>query len=182
MGIAAEAQNNAKKHSRVRRNADGTISELERTNDKMITKRSLKEIPNGERIVISRTIYLMDLQGRPRSSKIFDGVGKELFKIRYGYSKVTGLLVAEDMFDSQVNKVDDQGRTIPVQRLYYKYDPQGRRSKPFAFTFTKGKRVEEGVFAGHIKDRMDKQKILDEKSGNTIDRELQEFYNESKDK
>jgi len=163
MGIAAEAQNNAKKHSRVRRNADGTISELERTN-------------------ISRTIYLMDLQGRPRSSKIFDGVGKELFKIRYGYSKVTGLLVAEDMFDSQVNKVDDQGRTIPVQRLYYKYDPQGRRSKPFAFTFTKGKRVEEGVFAGHIKDRMDKQKILDEKSGNTIDRELQEFYNESKDK
>jgi len=161
----AVAQVTKQKLSRVRKNADGSVTELERTSDTLVTKRNLIEKANGERVTRSRTIYVIDRKGRPRSCIIYDGQGTELFRVRYGYLKTTGQLIAEDMFDSKVNTTDPKtGKRIPVQRLYYKYDAQGRRSKPFAFNYKKGKKVEE-VFSGHIKERLEKIGGLSEKGG-----------------
>jgi len=149
-----------------RRNADGTVSELKRINENVITKRTLKEIVNGERVLISRTIYLMDFQGRPRSSKIFDAKGKELFKIRYGYSKESDRLLAESVFTSQANKTDDQVLSLPILHLYHQYDAKGRRRLPVY------SRIANGKNAPSIQQRMKKYNIIHKENGSTIDHKL----------
>jgi len=144
-----------KKLVRVKRNADGTITELEEVDKRTIVRRTLKEKANKERIISSKSTYIMDGNRVLRNCKIADGQGNILFIIRYGYDKNTGRLIAEAMFDAKAQHFNKDGNPIPVQRLYYKYDPQGQRSKPFSITAVGDKKVEEFTsWKPHLKERM----------------------------
>lgn len=154
------AQSNGKKLVRVKQNADGTTTELEMKDAQTIVRRTLTEKSNGERIIGSQTIYIKSRDGLLRNAKISDGSGKPIFKIRYGYHKVTGKLILEELFDAEGDRRNEKGQIIPLQRLYYKYDPHGNRSKPYAITTTDNGRVENfAAWNKHIAERMDKHKL-----------------------
>ena len=90
------------------------------------------------------TTYKMDSSGNPRGCKIRDGQGQELFKVSYGYHKVTGLLVEELMFDSRVKRINkDTGKEQPVQKIAYLYDAEGKRSAPIVYNYLPGKTFEQ---------------------------------------
>lgn len=89
-------------------------------------------------------IYKMDSNGNPLGCKIRDGQNQELFKVSYGYHRVTGLVVEELMFDSRVKRINkDTGKEMPVRRLVYLYDAEGKRSAPIAYNFLPGKTYQE---------------------------------------
>lgn len=145
------------KLSRVKRNADGTITELREVDRQTILRETLHEKRNGERIISSKATYIIDLQDRARSCIIADGKGRPIFKVIYGYHRSTGQLIAESMYDVRVDRLNKKGQKIPVQRLYYKYDAQGNRSKPFAITSQNGKEVHKTTgWNKHIKERLDR--------------------------
>ena len=151
------AQKQKKHLARVKRNADGTITELKEIDDRTIERTTLREKSNKERIVSSKSIYVMDDNGVLRECKISDGQGKLLFTVRYGYNRSTGRLIAEAMFDERAKNYNEKGQEIPVQRLYYKYNAHGQRSKPFAITSVGKKRVEEVTsWNKHIQERLNK--------------------------
>ena len=90
------------------------------------------------------TTYKMDSNGNPLGCKIRDGQNQELYKVSYGYHKVTGLLVEELMFDSRVKRLNPtNGKELPVQRIVYLYDAEGKRSAPMVFNLLPGKKMEE---------------------------------------
>ncbi len=123
------------------RHEDGSNSIFIRSTDqKTLTKKT--HSPNGP--LTMTTIYRMDASGNPRGCKISDGQNQELFKVSYGYHKVTGLLVEELMFDSRVKRINkDTGKEQPVQRIAYLYDVEGKRSAPIVFNFLPGKTFEQ---------------------------------------
>lgn len=129
---------------RVMRHEDGSRTMFQRSpNNQTLTKKTYS--PNGVMEMV--TIYRMDSQTNPLSCKIFDGQNQELFKIRYGYRKSDGQLVEEQMFDSRAKRKDADGNEMPVRRLVYTYDANGKRSAPIAITLKAGKRAEE-VYKG----------------------------------
>jgi len=149
-----------KKIAQVKKNADGTITELEHKDPQTIERRTLTPQKNGTGIVASKTIYEKARDGILRNAKIYDGKGNIIFKIKYGYHKVNGRLILEELHDAKAKRFNEQGREIPLQRLYYKYDIQGNRSKPFAITTSQKGTVEEfGSWNKHIQERMDKMKL-----------------------
>jgi len=118
---------------------DGSQSIFVRSPDsKTLTKKTRS--PNG--VITMVTTYRMDSSGNPLGCKIKDGQGVELYKVAYGYHKVTGLLVSELMFDSRVKRTRD-GKEIPVQEIRYLYDAEGKRSAPIAFNYLPGKTYQE---------------------------------------
>jgi hypothetical protein len=119
---------------------DGTKAYFIRSPDnRTLTKKTYL---NG--VLTMVTIYKMDSSGNPLGCKIRDGQNQELFKVSYGYHRVTGLLVEELMFDSRVKRTNkDTGKELPVQRLVYLYDAEGKRSAPIAFNFLPGKTFEQ---------------------------------------
>lgn len=136
------------------RNNDGSYTEFRKSSDdRIIERRNYQETKNGtgERILRMSIIYRKDKHGRLRSGRIYDGTGKILYRVVYGYHKVTGKLVAENMYDAREKRTkiitDANGKTkeieIPVRRLYHIYDAQGRPAKPIAITYVHGKRAEE---------------------------------------
>lgn len=143
---------------RVKKNADGTMTELEQIDKMTIRRRTLTEKANGERIISSQTVYTKSEDGVLRNAKITDGAKRLIFKIRYGYHKMSGKLVMEELFDAQAVRVNNDGVEIPLQRLYYKYDAHGSRSKPYSIT-TSGKGTVETTWKKHIKERMDKMQL-----------------------
>lgn len=126
---------------RVLRGEDGSRTEFTREpNNRVLTKRTFSKAGNLE----VRTEYRMDENGNPRSCKIYDGKNNELFKVRYGYDRQTGLLMEEQMFDSRVRHINpDNGEEMPVRRFIYTYDANGQRSKPVAIVLTPGKMAED---------------------------------------
>jgi len=126
---------------RILRGEDGSRTEFKREpNNRALTKRTVTAAGS----LLMRTEYRMDEHGNPRSCRIFDGQGNELFKVRYGYDRTSGLLMEEQMFDARVkniNPVDKQ--ELPVRRFIYTYDANGQRSKPIAIVLVKGKYAED---------------------------------------
>lgn len=119
---------------------DGTKAYFERSPD----NRTLKKTTMLNGTVTMVTIYKMDVSGNPLGCKIRDGQNQELFKVSYGYHRVTGLLVEELMFDSRVKRINkDTGKEMPVQRLVYLYDAEGKRSAPIAYNFLPGKTFQQ---------------------------------------
>lgn len=176
LAINTHAQNSKKKLVQVKQNADGTTTELEQVDPKTIVRRTLTEKKNGERIVASKTIYTKDRAGLLRNAKIYDGKNKQLFKILYGYHKQTGKLIMEDLFDAQGVRRNEAGQEMPLQRLHYKYDAFGNRSKPYAFTTTnKGKVEDYTIWKKHFKERNDKHKLnFDDEQGTSLtDKEIE---------
>jgi hypothetical protein len=123
------------------RHEDGSNSVFIRSADsKTLTKKT--HSANG--LLTMTTIYKMDSSGNPRGCKISDGQNQELFKVSYGYHKVTGQLVEELMFDSRVKRLNkDTGKEQPVQQIAYLYDVEGKRSAPMVFNFLPGKTFEQ---------------------------------------
>lgn len=108
--------------------------------NRILTKKTFS--PNGILTMVST--YKMDSNGNPLGCKILDGQKVELFKVSYGYHKVTGLLVEELMFDSRVKRINkDTGKEMPVQRIIYLYDAEGKRSAPTVINLLPGKTFEE---------------------------------------
>ncbi len=129
---------------RIIRNQDDTISEFSQTgDDRVLVKQTLQEQINGARNLLSRTVYRKDADLNLRSAKIYDSRGATLFRVIYGYHKETGLLVAENMYDTRVKRVDANGKEIAIRAVRYTYDAHGNRSRPVIFTALPGKTAEE---------------------------------------
>lgn len=126
---------------RIMRHQDGSRTEFRRSpDDRTLTKKTTGT--NGYVKLV--TVYRMDSSGNPRGCQIFDGKNNLLYKVRYGYHKVTGQLVAEDMFDARAKILDKTtGNEMPVRRMYYTYDAQGNRSKAQAFVNIEGQLAED---------------------------------------
>ncbi len=152
---ASHAQFSKKKVAQVKRNADGSVTELEHLDKRTIQRLTRMERENGVAVISSKTLYTKDDNSILRNAKIYDGAGNILFKIRYGYHKANGRLICEELYDAKAERVNEKGQVIPLQRLYYKYDPHGNRSKPYAITTTKQGKVEElKSWSKHIQDRL----------------------------
>jgi hypothetical protein len=126
---------------RVIRHQDGSRSIFTREPDRrIIVKKSFS--PQGA--LTLKVTYKMDEGGKPLGCKIVDGQNQELFTVLYGYSKTSGLLVAELMFDSRVKRVDpESGKELPLQKVRYIYDSKGKRSQPIVSNFMPGHAFEE---------------------------------------
>jgi hypothetical protein len=126
---------------RYMRQQDGSRSVFIRSPDnRRLTKKTYS--PNG--VLTMLTTYKMDANGNPLGCRIQDGKGVEMFKVSYGYHRVTGLLVEEVMFDSKVKRTSpDNGREMPVQVVKYIYDAEGKRSAPIIYNLLPGKYMEE---------------------------------------
>jgi hypothetical protein len=120
---------------------DGSRAVFIRSPDsRTLTKKTVS--PNG--VLTMLTTYRMDTDGNPLGCKIKDGQGQEMFKVSYGYHKITGLLVEELMFDSRVKRLNpNNGKELPVQRVVYLYDAEGKRSAPIVFNLLPGKTFEQ---------------------------------------
>jgi len=140
---------------RIMRNNDGSYTKFSKSSDERIIELRNYSASNGgsgERVLRMSIIYRKDVFGKLRSGKIYDGTGKVLYRVVYGYHKKTGRLVAENMYDARVKRtkiVTDPktGKTkeveIPVRRLYHRYDAEGHPAKPIVFCMPAGKRAEE---------------------------------------
>lgn len=126
---------------RVTRQKDGSKTYFIRTPDNLtLTKKTFTS--NGNLCLV--TIYRMDSNGNPLGCKILDGQKTELFKVSYGYHKTNGRLLEERMFDCRVRRINPAtGGELPVQRVIYLYDAQGKRSAPIALNLLPGKTFEE---------------------------------------
>ncbi len=125
---------------RVIRHDDGSRSVFYRSPDnRMLVKKTYQ---NGTLTLVTQ--YNMGPHDNLVGCKIFDGRKQELFKVRYGYDKNTGYLVAEDMFDSRVYREDpNTGKEMPVRKVRYTYDSEGNRSAPIVLTTVPGKTAKE---------------------------------------
>lgn len=136
---------------------DGSRAVFIRSPDsRTLTKKTVS--PNG--VLTMLTTYRMDTEGNPLGCKIKDGQGQEMFKVSYGYHKVTGLLVEELMFDSRVKRLNpNNGKELPVQKVVYLYDAEGKRSAPIVFNLLPGKTFEQvfGVKASALESNPFKQ-------------------------
>jgi hypothetical protein len=126
---------------RCMRHKDGSRAVFTRSPDsRTLTKKTFS--PNGKLSML--TTYRMDSNGNPLGCKIKDGQNTEMFKVSYGYHKVTGLLMEELMFDSRVRRLNPaNGKELPVQRIVYLYDAEGKRSAPMVFNLLPGKTFEQ---------------------------------------
>lgn len=125
---------------RTMKHEDGSNAVFVRSPDgRTITKKTFK---NG--VLTMVTAYRMNSNGDPTGCKIQDGLGNEMFKVAYGYHRVTGQLVSELMYDSRVKRINkDTQKEMPVQEIKYLYDAEGKRSAPFVFNLLPGKYFEE---------------------------------------
>lgn len=126
---------------RVMRHEDGARTHFLRSPDnRTLTKKKFSA--NG--VLEMLTIYRMDASENPLACKIYDGQRNLMFKVRYGYRKVDGQLVREEMYDARVKRINPQtGKEMPVQVVQYLYDEQGNRSVPIVTNLLPGKTFEE---------------------------------------
>jgi hypothetical protein len=134
---------------RVLHHDDGSQTRFERSADNM----TLASFMRRGGVLLLKTVYRMDKHTNPISCKIFDGSDTELFRIRYGYRKSDGQLVAEEMYDSRVVRRDPKtGLEMPVRSIRYFYDEKtGKRSAPIVITTQQGKAAEEIFTPGKVK-------------------------------
>lgn len=146
-------------HVRIKRSdEDGSYVVFKRTPDDQKLMKTTHDIND---VIQMRALYYRNKKGFLTLGRIFDGQGNQLFRVRYGYDKTTGLLVAEDVFDERAkfyypDKVDAQGNLVemPKRRIYYFYDADGNQSKAIALVPHKGAKAED-VFKGKKKSEFD---------------------------
>jgi len=153
-------------HVRIKRNDhDGSHVVFRRNpDDKKLVKTTKDQ--NGN--IKMTAIYYRNDKGFLTAGQIRDGLGNRLYRVRYGYDKNSGLLIAEDMFDARVKNYypdhvrDTKGnrKEMPVRRIYYFYDAQGNQSKAISLVPRKGKTAEE-VFSGSGDNKFYKEEPFD---------------------
>ena len=126
---------------RVKRHQDGSRTVFHRSpDDRTLVKRTWGA--NG--VVKMIAVYRLNSGGDPLACKIYDGREALLYKVSYGYSKSSGLLQAERMFDARAQRINPStGQEMPIRVMYYNYDAQGNPTAPEVYTFKEGKRAEE---------------------------------------
>ncbi|MDA7517890.1 hypothetical protein N9F37_00525 [bacterium] len=143
-------------HVRIKRNNfDGSHVVFKRTPD---DKKLVKTTKDKNNNVTMTATYFRNDRGFLTAGRIYDGQGDPLFRVRYGYDKKTGYLVAEDMFDSRVKferpTADGKMEEMPVRRIYYWYDEDGNQSKAISLVAKKGQMAKD-VFPGKGDDTKD---------------------------
>lgn len=139
---------------KMRRNEDGSHSEISTSKDKRtVTRKTYGKAlgGNGEKKLRMVVFYKKDVQGRLRSGTIHDHNGKMIYRVKYGYHVQTGRLVKEYMYDVQVKRTRVQtgpdGKPVeveyPVRMLNHRYDAQGREMKAICICLPPGKTAEE---------------------------------------
>ena len=134
-------------HVRIKRNnEDGSYVEFKRDpEDRTLIKISR----DANKRIVMTTTYYRNKKGFLTSARVRDGHGVLIFRVKYGYHKHTGQLIAEDMFDARVKryftKLDQNGqrKESPVRRIYYFYDENGEQSKAISLVLKKGKHAAE---------------------------------------
>lgn len=131
---------------RIKRHQDGSRTVFRRSpDDRTLVKRTWG-INGAVKMIV---VYRLNAQKEPLACKIYDGRESLLYKVSYGYSKTTGRLQAERMFDARALRTDPRtGKETPIRVMYYNYDAQGNSTAPEVYTFKKGKNAEE-VFGSH---------------------------------
>lgn len=127
---------------RVKRHQDGSRTVFQRSpENKTLVKRMFG--PNGAEKLV--TVYRVNSQGNPLACKIWDGRKTLLYKVAYGYSRKTGRLEAERMFDARVHRPDPRNpsKEAPIRIMYYNYDAAGNPTAPEVYTFHFGKTADE---------------------------------------
>ncbi len=127
-------------HVRIKRNNfDGSHVVFKRTPD---DKKLVKTTKDKHDNVTMTAVYQRNDRGFLTAGRIYDGQGVALYRVRYGYNKNTGYLVAEDMFDSRIKferpLADGTMKEMPVRRIYYWYDEDGNQSKAISLVAKKG--------------------------------------------
>lgn len=152
---ASKKKPDANNSVRIMRNEDGSYTEFKRSSDERVIERRTygdRAGGSGDRVLHMSIIYRKDIYGKLRSGIVYDGSGKKLYRVVYGYHVKTGVLVAEDMFDARVKRtktLTDEKTGLPYEKEYpvrylrYRYDAQGRQLKPLVFCLPPGKRAEE---------------------------------------
>jgi len=143
-------------HVRIKRNNfDGSHVVFKRTPD---DKKLVKTTKDKNNNVTMTAVYFRNDRGFLTAGRIYDGQGVPLFRVRYGYDKTTGYLVAEDMFDSRAKferpTADGKMKEMPVRRIYYWYDEDGNQSKAISLVAKKGKMANE-VFPDKVQKEAD---------------------------
>ncbi|MEJ6573198.1 MAG: hypothetical protein QNL01_12925 [Akkermansiaceae bacterium] len=151
----AQKKYDSSKNVRIMRNENGSYTEFKRSSDERVIERRTygdRSGGSGDRVLHMSIIYRKDIYGKLRSGIVYDGSGKKLYRVVYGYHKQTGALVAEDMFDARAKRtktLTDEKTGLPYEKEYpvrylrYRYDAQGRQLKPVVFCLPPGKRAEE---------------------------------------
>lgn len=137
---------NDEKLVRITKNRDGTSTHFKRNpGNTVLEKVTFGERENGEKIVISRTIYRRNKHGKLISGHVLDGKKKKLFRIVYGYHRNSGRLVAENMYDARVKRTKPGQPNVeePVRATRWHYDSQGKKSAPIVFTSQAGATSEQ---------------------------------------
>ncbi len=136
-------------HVRIKRNShDDSHVVFQRSPDDQKLVKTTKD-KNGNIQVVAT--YYRNAKGFLTAGRIHDGQGALLYRVKYGYDKQSGLLLAEDMFDGRVKHyfpdgvLDKKGnrKEMPIRRIYYFYDASGSQSKAIALVPRKGKTAEE---------------------------------------
>ena len=126
---------------RLSKNRDGSFTQFKRDpGNTTLEKITFGKKANGEKIVLSRTLYRRDKFGNLRSGHVIDGKKTKLFRIVYGYHRNTGRLIAENMYDARVKrtKPGNPNEEEPVRATRWHYDAQGKKSAPIVFTSQAG--------------------------------------------
>ena len=126
---------------RIKRHQDGSKTVFRRSpDDRTLVKRTWGSTGAVKMIVV----YRLNPQGNPMACKIFDGREALLYKVSYGYSKTSGRLEAERMFDARAKRLHPKtGKEAPVRIMYYNYDAQGNTTAPAVYTFNEGETAED---------------------------------------
>lgn len=138
---AAEVETVDGPNVRIMKMEDGSRAVFIRSPDsRTLTKKTFSA--NG--VLNMVTTYKMDANANPLGCKIRDGQNQEMFKVSYGYHRVTGLLVEELMYDSRVKRLNPaNGKELPVQKVVYLYNVEGKRSAPIVYNLLPGKTFEQ---------------------------------------
>ena len=126
---------------RIKRHQDGSRTVFRRSpDDRTLVKRTWGT--NGAVKMI--VVYRLNQKGDPLACKIYDGRESLLYKVSYGYSRTTGRLQAERMFDARALRTSPEtGKETPIRIMYYNYDARGNQTAPEVYTFKEGKKAEE---------------------------------------
>ena len=119
---------------------NGSSSFFSFSPDKTLLYRKLIS-PSG--VLLMTATYYLDANGSLVGCKILDGQNQPAFMVSYGFDKSNGRLVQELMFDSRVKRINQEtGKGMPVQKVTYEYDTEGKRSEPIVVNLLPGETFE----------------------------------------
>jgi hypothetical protein len=119
--ISQQVEEDPDRNIRTELAADGTHSFWIRSEDGSRIDQYLFNSSSG---LIGRKSFRLHPDGNPVKCKIYDDTKTEIYKIRYGYRTSDGMLVEEQVFDSQINRVDkNTGGELPLRRVIYTHEP-----------------------------------------------------------